>query len=52
MLEARDFPLEHLASNLELAGEVVLEQLGSQAVADRLEAAADFVRKRVTFLEP
>jgi hypothetical protein len=51
VLEARDFPLEHLASNLELAGEVVAERLGSRAVADRLLAAAAFVREHGTFLE-
>jgi hypothetical protein len=51
VLEARDFPIEHLASNLELAGEVVRERVGSAAVADRLAAAAAFVRSRETFLD-
>jgi hypothetical protein len=51
VLEAREFPLEHLASNLELAGAVVQERLGAAAVAGRLEAAAAFVRGRETFLD-
>ena len=50
VLEARDFPLEHLASNLELAGEVVEEPLGG-AVAQRLRAAAAFVRSRRSFVD-
>ena len=51
VLEARDFPLEHLASNLELAGAVVEERLGASAVAARLRAAAAFVRSRPSFLD-
>ena len=50
VLEARDFPLEHLASNLELAGDVVEESLGG-AVAQRLRAAAAFVRSRRSFVD-
>jgi hypothetical protein len=47
VLEARDFPVEHLAGNLELAADVVAEQLaGGAPVADRLRAAADAVRRR------
>jgi hypothetical protein len=43
ILAARDFPLEHLAVNLELAADVVEEPVGS-AVADRLRGAAVVVR--------
>jgi len=43
VLRARDFPLEQLARNLELAAEVCDEQL-SEAVAARLRAAATLVR--------
>jgi hypothetical protein len=43
VLAARDFPLEHLAVNLELAADVVSADVGS-AVADRLRAAAVTVR--------
>jgi hypothetical protein len=50
VLEARDFPLEHLASNLELAADVVEAPLGG-AVAQRLRAAAAFVRSRRSFLD-
>jgi hypothetical protein len=50
VLEAREFPLEHLAGNLELAADVVAEQLGSDAVAGRLRDAAALVRGKDTFL--
>ena len=50
VLEARDFPLEHLAGNLELAGDVVEAPLGG-AVAQRLRAAAAFVRSRRSFVD-
>lgn len=42
VLAARDFPLERLARDLEIAAEVMRERLGDQGgrVADRLEAAA------------
>ncbi len=43
VLSARDFPLEHLAVNLELAADVVDEQVGS-AVAEKLRGAAATVR--------
>ena len=43
VLRARDFPLEQLARNLELAADVCDEQL-SEAVAARLRAAATLVR--------
>ena len=51
VLEARNFPLEHLASNLELAADVVAERVaGGPAVAERLRAGAALVRGRETFL--
>ena len=46
VLDARGFPLEHLAANLELAADVVEEQLQTEAVAERLRAAAISVRAR------
>ena len=45
VLAARDFPLEHLAVNLELAAEVVAATLaGGAPVATRLRGAAGAVR--------
>jgi hypothetical protein len=46
VLSARDFPLEHLARNLELAADVVEAQLGEPgaAIGSRLRAAAAGVR--------
>ena len=45
VLSARDFPLEHLAVNLELAADVVDEQVaGGSAVAEKLRGAAATVR--------
>jgi hypothetical protein len=45
VLKARDFPLEHLAVNLELAARVVGERVeGARAVAERLSAAAAVAR--------
>jgi hypothetical protein len=46
VLSARDFPLEHLARNLELAADVVEEQLSESgaAIGSRLRAAAAVVR--------
>jgi hypothetical protein len=45
VLGARDFPLEHLAVNLELAAGVVGERVdGGEPVAERLRAAAVQVR--------
>jgi hypothetical protein len=47
VLAARDFPLEHLAANLELAADVVEDRIEQgPAVADRLRAAAITVRER------
>ena len=47
VLVARDFPLEHLAVNLELAAEVVAERLDDgEDVAERLRTAAVSVRAR------
>jgi hypothetical protein len=43
VLAARDFPLEHLAVNLELAADVAGAEVGDQ-VAQRLVAAAAVVR--------
>jgi hypothetical protein len=46
VLSARDFPLEHLATNLELAADVVAERLErGPLVAERLRAAATTVRE-------
>jgi hypothetical protein len=43
----RDFPLEHLAANLELAADVVEDEIEQgPAVADRLRAASITVRER------
>ena len=51
VLEARGFPLEHLARNLELAADVVGDHLaGAAAVAERLRGAAALVRTTPTFL--
>ena len=45
VLDARGFPLEHLATNLELAGDVVAERVeGGGQVAQSLRAAAHRVR--------
>ena len=52
VLEARDFPLEHLAGNLELAADVVGAELaGADALAGRLRDAAAHVRGRESFLQ-
>jgi hypothetical protein len=50
VLAGRDFPLEHLAVNLELAADVVRERVaeaGGDAVAGRLRDAAALVRQRL-----
>jgi hypothetical protein len=55
VLQARDFPLDRLARDLDLAGAVVRERLGAgdgAAVAAALGRAAALVRARGTFLEP
>ena len=52
VLEARDFPIEHLAGNLELAADTVEAELGdAEALAGRLRDAAAHVRGRETFLQ-
>ena len=51
VLEARNFPLDHLAANLELAADVTAENLeGATDVAERLRAAADMIRRTPSFL--
>ena len=51
VLEARKFPLEHLASNLDLAANVVeVSVAGGVPVAERLRAAAAHVRDTPSFL--
>ena len=45
VLAARDFPLDHLADNLEIAADVA-EQRVAAPVAERLRAAAALVRAR------
>lgn len=40
VLAARDFPLDRLARNLVIAGEVVQERLGDAALAERLREVA------------
>jgi hypothetical protein len=52
VLEARDFPLGHLADNLDLAAEVVEAGVdGGGAVAARLRDAAALVRGTESFLQ-
>jgi len=51
VLEARGFPLDRLARDLDLAAAVVRERVPSgAAVAAALSGAADIVRSRPTFL--
>jgi hypothetical protein len=51
VLEAREFPLDRLARDLELAAEVVGERVaGAGDVAAALTGAAAMVRSRPTFL--
>lgn len=45
VLAARDFPLDHLADNLEIAADVAGERVAAP-VAERLRAAAALVRAR------
>jgi hypothetical protein len=47
VLEARDFPLERLARNLDIAAAVAAEL----PIGDDLAAGARFIRSRETFLE-
>ena len=54
VLEAREFPLDRLARNLEIGADVVREQVGGAAgdeLAGALAGAAEFVRSRNSFLE-
>jgi hypothetical protein len=51
ILEAREFPLDHLAGNLLLAASVVAARVaGGEPVAERLRAAARLVRETDSFL--
>jgi hypothetical protein len=51
VLEAREFPLDRLARDLDMAAAVVAEGVaGSDAVAAALTRAAEMVRSRPTFL--
>jgi hypothetical protein len=51
VLEAREFPLDRLARNLDIAAAVVGERVaGGEAVAAGLSGAAAMVRSRATFL--
>jgi hypothetical protein len=51
VLEAREFPLDRLARDLDLAAEVVHARVpGGDEVAEALSAAAAMVRSRPTFL--
>ena len=51
VLEAREFPLERLARNLDIAAAIVAERVAAgAAVAAALTGAADMVRSRPTFL--
>ena len=51
VLEAREFPLDRLARDLDIAAAVVGEQVpGAEAVAAALTGAAEMVRSRPTFL--
>jgi hypothetical protein len=55
VLEARDFPLDRLARNLELGAEVVGEMITSgQAteLAEKLMEGASFIRSKSSFLKP
>jgi hypothetical protein len=51
ILEAREFPLDHLAGNLLIAADVVAARVGGgDPVAGRLRAAAALVRSTPSFL--
>jgi hypothetical protein len=51
ILEAREFPLDHLAGNLLIAADVVAARVaGAQPVAERLRDAAALVRSTPSFL--
>jgi len=50
VLQARNFPLEHLAANLELASDVTRERIErAPKVAERLQEAADLIRRTPEF---
>jgi hypothetical protein len=51
VLDARDFPLDRLARNLDIAADVLSEQNapGDRALADELSAGARMVRSRPSF---
>ncbi len=54
VLEARDFPLERLARSLDIAADVVRDQMMSGSagkIATVLTRAASYVRSRDTFLD-
>ena len=54
VLEARDFPLDRLARNLEIGADVVREQVGGapgDELADALAGAGAFVRSKPSFLD-
>lgn len=55
VLEARDFPLDRLARNLDIGADVVRDSVSGVAgeqLAGVLADAAAFVRSRDTFLDP
>ena len=54
VLEARDFPLDRLARNLDIGAEVAREQIGGargERLAAVLAGGGGFVRSQETFLE-
>jgi len=53
VLEARDFPIDRLARNLDIAADVVHEQVGGapgNELAEALKSAGGFVRSKDSFL--
>jgi hypothetical protein len=54
VLEAREFPLDRLARNLEIGADVAREQVGGadgERLAGTLAGGAEFVRSRESFLD-
>jgi hypothetical protein len=52
VLEAREFPLARLGRNLQLAAEVLRDEVpGAHAMAERLSSAALYIRSKPSFLE-
>ena len=52
VLEARDFPLPRLGRNLELAAEVIRDDLpAAHPIAERLAYGAQYIRSKPSFLE-